>query len=131
MIRNTDAVPPRTPTSQTLARMNTPDKHAGPATQSRFNYLVLLDIVVGACILVVAGRPDGLAITLSAIIVAVCAVVYRCSLGVKTALATKARPAAPAPQEVDRKFSPATYREPEQTTVASAPRSKSWLRDAD
>jgi hypothetical protein len=111
--------------------MNTPDKHAGPGTRSRFNYLVLLDLVVGACIFVVAGRPDGLAITVSAVIVAVCAVVYRCTLGIKTSLAQKSRAQAPAPQEVDRKFSPTTYSEPEQTTVASAPRSKSWLRDAD
>jgi hypothetical protein len=126
-----DAVPTRASTRQKLARMNTPDKHAGPATQPRFNYLVLLDIVVLACILVVAGRPDGLAITVSAVIVAVCAVIYRCSVGIRTTLSAKARPAAPAPQEVDRKFTPTTYREPEQTTLAGAPKSTSWLRDAD
>lgn len=126
-----DAVPRSASTSQTLDSMNTPDKHAGPGTRSRFNYLVLLDLVVGACILVVAGRPDGLAITVSAVIVAVCAVVYRCTLGIKTSLAQKSRAQAPSAKEVDRKFSPATYQVPEQGAVERAPRSTSWLRDAD
>ena len=111
--------------------MITSDKKAGPDTETRFNYLVCLDIVVVACILVVAGRPDGLAITVSAIIVAICAVVYRCSLGIKTSLANKPRAQAPSPQEVDRKFRPTTYDVPEPSTSASGSKRASWLRDAD
>lgn len=113
------------------SQMNTPDKTAGSDAGPRFNYLVFLDIVVVACILVVAGRPDGLAITVSAVIVAACALVYRCSLGVKSYAAARSRaPAAPA-QEVDRKFSPTTYIAPKEDTPERATRSSSWLRDSD
>jgi len=107
--------------------MNTPDKKAASGTEAPFNYLVLLDIVVVACILVVAGRPDGLAITATAIIVAVCALVYRGYLGIQAAMT---RPRAPAP-EVDRKFRPTTYHAEPPTPVVKPPRSTSWLRDGD
>lgn len=107
--------------------MNTPGKKPAPGSGAPFNYLVLLDIVVVACILVVAGRPDGLAITATAIIVAVCAVVYRGYLGIRTSMT---RPRAPAP-EVDRKFRPTTYRVEAPAPVVKPPRSTSWLRDGD
>lgn len=107
--------------------MSTPDKKADPGTAAPFNYLVLLDIVVVACILVVAGRPDGLAITATAIIVAACALVYRGYLGIRTSMT---RPRAPA-ADVDRKFKPATYRVEETAAPARPPRSASWLRDDD
>ena len=57
---------------------------------ARFNYLVCLDLIVVACILVVAGRPDGLAITVSAIIIAGAAVIYRCAVGVKSYMSANA-----------------------------------------
>lgn len=111
--------------------MSTPVKNAGPESGPRFNYLVCLDIVVVACILVVAGRPDGLAITLSAVIVAACAMVYRCSLSIRSYTASRGRAPAAPPQEVDRKFSPATYIAPIENTSDREPRGKSWLRESD
>jgi hypothetical protein len=108
--------------------MSTPvKKEAGAGTAAPFNYLVLLDIVVVGCILVVAGRPDGLAITATAIIVAACALVYRGYLGIRTSMT---RPRAPAP-EVDHKFKPATYHVEETTAPAKPRQSASWLRDGD
>jgi hypothetical protein len=104
--------------------MNTPD------TKPPFNYLVFVDILVVACILVIAGRPDGLAITVSAVIVAACAVVYRCSQSIKSAVTAKPRAPAPAP-DVDRKFKPTTYEAPEEPVPGRAPKKASWLRDAD
>ena len=109
--------------------MSTPAKKAGPDTKPPFNYLVLLDIVVVACILVVAGRPDGLAITVTAVIVAACALIYRCCLSVGTAVTNRTRP-APAP-EVDRKYKPTTYRPPEVAVPSSREKSTSWLRESD
>jgi hypothetical protein len=111
--------------------MNTPVKNAGSDAGSRFNYLVCLDIVVVACILVVAGRPDGLAITISAVIVAACALVYRCSLGIRSYTASKSRAPTPPSPDVDRKFSPPTYTAPTENTPDRASRSKSWLRESD
>ena len=111
--------------------MSTPTKPADHTNTMPFNYLVLLDIVVVACILVVAGRPDGLAITVTAIIVAACAVVYRCYLGIR---GTMTRPRAPAP-EVDRKFKPKTFRQAEPIVAPAASKSStkstSWLRESD
>jgi hypothetical protein len=111
--------------------MNTSVKKNGPDTRARFNYFVCIDLVVVACILVIAGRPDGLAITVSAVIVAACALVYRCSLSITTAMTNKARAPAPAVQDVDRKFSPTTYTEPEQGTSDRGSTGTSWLREAD
>lgn len=105
--------------------MNTPD------TKPPFNYLVFVDIVVVACILVIAGRPDGLAITVSAVIVAVCAVVFRCSQSIKSAMTAKSRAPAPAVPDVDRKFKPTTYEVPEDEAPGRGPKKASWLRDAD
>jgi hypothetical protein len=105
--------------------MNTPD------TKPPFNYLVFVDILVVACILVVAGRPDGLAITVSAVIVAVCAVVYRCSQGIRSAVTAKPRAPAPPVQDVDRKFKPTTYEAPDEPASGRGSKKASWLRDAD
>ena len=105
--------------------MNTPD------TKPPFNYLVFVDIVVVACILVIAGRPDGLAITVSAVIVAVCAVVYRCSQSIKSTMTAKPRAPALPVQDVDRKFKPTTYEAPDEPAPGRVPKKASWLRDAD
>jgi hypothetical protein len=95
---------------------------------ARFNYLVCLDIVVLACILVVAGRPDGLAITVSAIIIAGAAVIYRCSVGVKSYMSSRPTKPQADPDELDRGFiAPA----PVESPIAARSRSRSWLRDAD
>jgi hypothetical protein len=109
----------------TSSAMNT------PATKTPFNYLVFVDIVVVACILVIAGRPDGLAITVSAVIVAICAVAYRCSQSIKSAMTAKPRTPAPPVQDVDRKFKPTTYEVPEEPAPGRGTKKASWLRDAD
>ncbi|MFJ1467290.1 hypothetical protein [Massilia orientalis] len=95
---------------------------------ARFNYLVCLDLIVVACILVVAGRTDGLAITVSAIIIAGAAVIYRCAVGVKSHMS--ARPAQPHadPGQVERDFVAPT---PVESPIVARSRSKSWLRDGD
>ena len=103
-------------------------KKADP--KPRFDYLVFLDVIVVACILVVAGRPDGLAITVSAIVVAACALVYRCTAGTASYLAGKSRTPAAPPQDVDRAFAPTTYDAPEESVSVAAKKS-SWLREAD
>lgn len=89
--------------------------------QNRFNYLVCLDIIVLACILVVAGRPDGLAITLSAIIIATGAVFYRCSVGVKSYMSSKP----------DRSFSAPAPSAPVESAAGARDKSNSWLRESD
>ena len=103
-------------------------KKADP--KPRFDYLVFLDVIVVACILVIAGRPDGLAIKVSAIVVAACALVYRCTAGAASFVAGKSRaPAAPR-QDVDRTFTPTTYDVPQESTTVDAKKS-SWLREGD
>ncbi|KQV52241.1 hypothetical protein ASC93_06425 [Massilia sp. Root335] len=111
--------------------MNMQVKPAGSDTKARFNYLVCLDIVVVACILVIAGRPDGLAITLTAIIVAICAVLYRCSVSLGSFVTSRPPTPAPPPQDVDRKFKPATYEAPEQAPSGGGAKKSSWLRESD
>lgn len=103
-------------------------KKADP--KPRFDYLVFLDAIVVACILVIAGRPDGLAITVSAIVVAVCALVYRCTAGAASYVGGKARAPAAPPQDVDRAFTPTTYDAPQETMTVDAKKS-SWLREGD
>lgn len=98
---------------------------------SRFNYLVCLDIIVLACILVVAGRPDGLAITLSAIIIATGAVFYRCSIGVKSYMAGKSASAQAASDKLDRSFIPPTPSAPAESPAVPRRKSTSWLREDD
>lgn len=111
--------------------MNTPVKHAGHDGTPRFNYLVCLDIVVVACILVVAGRPDGLAITITAVIVAACALVYRCSQGIRSYTAAKSRAPAPPVEDVDRKFKPTTFSASTDSTSGREAKRTSWLRESD
>lgn len=105
-----------------------PVKKADP--KPRFDYLVFLDVIVVACILVIAGRPDGLAITVSAIVVAVCALVYRCTAGAASYVAGKSRAPAASPQVVDRTFTPSTYVAP-QDKIEAGEKKSSWLREPD
>ena len=103
-------------------------KKVDPDIPARFNYLVCLDIIVLACILVVAGRPDGLAITVSAIIIAGAAVIYRCSVGVKSYMSSKPTKPRADPGAQDRDFiAPA----PVESPIVARSRSRSWLRDDD
>ena len=95
---------------------------------ARFNYFVCLDIIVLACILVVAGRPDGVAITLSAIIIAGAAVIYRCSVGVKSYMSSKPTKPQADSGEPDRDFIAPT---PVESPIVARSRSRSWLRDSD
>ena len=103
-------------------------KRIDSESPARFNYLVCLDLIVVACILVVAGRPDGLAITVSAIIIAGAAVLYRCSVGVKSAMSGKPAKQEAVPGEVDRGFVAPT---PVDSPLVARSRSRSWLRDGD
>ena len=105
--------------------MNTPD------TKPPFNYLVFVDIIVVACILVIAGRPDGLAITISAFIVAAGAVVCRCAMRARSVVANATRAPAAASQDVDHKFSPTTFHLSETATSDSGSKRSSWLREAE
>jgi hypothetical protein len=100
---------------------------------TRFNYLVCLDIIVLACILVVAGRPDGLAITVSAIIIAAGAVFYRCSVAVKSSISSKPTRTQAESRKLDRSFSaPAPSAPAERESAADArDTSMSWLRESD
>jgi hypothetical protein len=98
---------------------------------TRFNYLVCLDIIVLACILVVAGRPDGLAITLSAIIIATGAVFYRCSVGVKSAMSSKPSRTQADSRRLDRNFSAPAPSAPVESAANARDKSKSWLREAE
>jgi hypothetical protein len=111
--------------------MYTSAKKAGSDTKARFDYFVCVDLVVVACILVIAGRPDGLAITISAFIVATCAVVYRCVTRIRPVAASTARRPAPAPQDVDHEFSPATLHPSATSTSDSGSKRSSWLRESD
>lgn len=106
-------------------------KKVEPDMSTRFNYLVCLDIIVLACILVVAGRPDGLAITLSAIVIATGAVLYRCSVGVKSYMSRKPARTQAEPRKLDRRFSAPTPGAPVESAAAARDKSASWLRDAD
>jgi hypothetical protein len=116
------ASPQVSPEVRMSVKINDPDSPA------RFNYLVCLDLIVVACILVVAGRTDGLAITVSAIIIAGAAVIYRCAVGLTSHMS--ARPAQPHahPGQVERDFVAPT---PVESPIVARSRSKSWLRDGD
>jgi hypothetical protein len=78
--------------------------------------------------IVVAGRPDGLAITVSAIIIAGAAVIYRCSVGVKSYVSSKPKKPQADAGEVDRDFIAPT---PVESPIVARSRSRSWLRDGD
>jgi len=111
--------------------MYTSAKKTGPETKTRFDYFVCIDLVVVASILVIAGRPDGLAITISAFIVAVCAVVCRCVTRTRSVVANTARAAAASSRNVDHQFSPTTYHPAETRTSNSGSKRSSWLRESE
>ena len=94
---------------------------------SRSNYIYCLDLIAFVCILVIANRPDGLAITASALILGVGALLYRGVLGVKAKLgAPRQQPKAERQfGERVRAAAPATV------PVPAKPDSKSWLRDSE
>jgi hypothetical protein len=96
--------------------------------KSRFDYLVCLDLIVFVCIFVIAGRPDGLAITLSALVVGVGVLIYRCVASVRTRLAK------PEPKPIKAEHQFGQRARPAATSAAPAPakpNSKSWLRDSE
>jgi hypothetical protein len=91
--------------------------------------MVFVDLIVVAGILVVASRPDGLAITISAAIVATAAGGYRCVVGVKSLL----KPKSTGP--VGRRTPDRAFRPPAPTSAALripvSEKSNSWLRESD
>jgi hypothetical protein len=92
--------------------------------KARFDYLVCLDLIVFVCIVVIANRPDGLAITIGALILGIGVLICRCMLGVKSRV--EARQPKAAPEFGQRVQSTAP------TVPAPArPASKSWLRDSE
>jgi hypothetical protein len=94
--------------------------------KSRFDYLVCLDLIVFVCIFVIAGRPDGLAITVSALVVGVGVLIYRCVASVK------ARLAEPKPSKAGHQFGQrARPKAASAAPVPAKPNSKSWLRDSE
>lgn len=111
--------------------MPTSAKKVGPDTKASFDYFVCIDIVVVACILVIAGRPDGLAITISAFIVATCAVVCRCVMRARSVVANATRAPVASAQDVDHKFSPTTFHPSETGASDNGSKRSSWLRESD
>ena len=94
--------------------------------KARFNYIYCLDLIAFVCIFVIANRPDGLAITASALILGIGALIYRCALGVKAKLS------APTKQRKDKhEFDQRDQRGQATAPLPTEPRSKSWLRDSD
>jgi len=100
-------------------------KKAGPDSKTGFNYIACLDLIVLVCIVVIAGRPDGLAITVSAIIVAMLALLYRCTVKVKTYVSGNARQKTITVHA--RQAVPKAPEVPAETTSSR----RSWLRDSD
>lgn len=96
-----------------------------------FNYLVLVDIVVLACILIIAGRPDGLAITVTAMIVAVGAVLYRCSVGVKSYVARQSHAAKASVKNKGAASAQKVQAASVERAPHTRPNNKSWLRESD
>lgn len=96
-------------------------------SMSRFNYIYCLDLVAFVCILVIANRPDGLAITASALILGAGALLYRCVLGVKAKFSAPPRQRKAEHQFGERVRAAA----PAAVPVPAKPDSKSWLRDSE
>jgi hypothetical protein len=94
--------------------------------KARFNYIVCLDLIVFVCIFVIANRPDGLAITLSALILGVGVLVCRATLGVKSYLANTAANAKARQSKAAQPVRPTTA-----PAVPAKPGNKSWLRDSE
>jgi hypothetical protein len=96
--------------------------------KSRFDYLVCLDLIVFVCIFIIAGRPDGLAITVSALVVGIGVLIYRCVASVKNRLAEP----KPAPRKAEHQFGQrARPAAASAAPVPARPNSKSWLRDSE
>lgn len=87
--------------------------------------IVCLDIAAVVCALVVAGRPDGLAITLTAVIVSIGILIYRRSLSVKANLAEKTR------QRLAREAARKVRVAPPTPPADDAAARNSWLRGGD
>jgi hypothetical protein len=100
--------------------------------KSRFNYLVCLDLIVFVCIFIVAGRPDGLAITVSALILGVGALIYRCTVSVKTYVAKSVGKSKATQPRAEHQFGQ-RGRSATGTSASGAAKagSKSWLRDSE
>jgi hypothetical protein len=96
--------------------------------KARFNYLLCLDLIVFVCIFVIAGRPDGLAITFSALILGVGVLIYRTTASVKSYLSKQKTPQRNAGKQFDQRVRPAAATA---ATVPGKPKSKSWLRDSE
>ena len=101
-------------------------KKAGPDSKTGFNYIAWLDLIVLVCIVVIAGRPDGLAITVSAVIVAMLALLYRCTVKVKTYVSGRGRQKTIAVHA--RQTVPKT---PPAIPAEATSSRRSWLRDSD
>jgi hypothetical protein len=102
-----------------------PSKKPSPRSTSRFNVDLFVDVVAAGCILVIAGRPDALAITLTAVILAVVAMVCRATMGVKAYLSGSG-----GDQDVAPRAAPAPAPPPAATESASARADRaSWLRE--
>ena len=111
--------------------MHNSAKKVGPDTNAPFDSFVCIAIVVVACILVIAGRPDGLAITISAFIVAACAVVCRCVMRTRSVVANMTRAPAASSQDVDHEFSPTTFHPSATGASDNGSKRSSWLRESD
>jgi hypothetical protein len=99
--------------------------------KARFNYIVCLDLIVFVCIFVIAGRPDGLAITVSALIVGVGALIYRCVTSVKSYVANTTTKAKATQRQAAPQFGQRVRSTANTTAPAPAkPGSGSWLRDS-
>lgn len=108
-------------------------KKIGSFSSTGFNYIILIDLVVAICIVIVAGRPDGLAITVSAAIVAVCALAYRCTVGIQSYVARKkaeqARAAALAALARRREREEAARKAQAAASPINRRRRKAWFED--
>lgn len=92
--------------------------------KARFDYIVCLDLIVFACIFVIANRPDGLAITIGALILGVGVLICRCTLGVNSKAQARQPKAA-------REFGQRVRSTAAPVDAPAKPSSKSWLRDSE
>jgi len=106
-------------------------KAPGSDPNSLPRYIACLDIAVVVCVLIVAGRPDGMAITATAVIVSVFALIYRHILNVKAELAAKARQEAARKEAAQRAAQKAQEAASNALDAAAGAKEKSWLRGDD
>lgn len=104
-------------------------KELAQNARPRSDYVVCVDIVAILCILAIASRPDGLAITISAVIVAIVAMICRCLLSTKPS--DEVGSTIQAKADLDRKLTPKSEPGLPSTLVRRQPGRHSWLRDAD